>query len=57
MMHETMKKLRVRRQWPRCRARKFAKWFSVDVHDYAHNIRVIEMNNTTVRPPFAGQSQ
>lgn len=56
-MHETMKKLRVRRQWPRCRARKFAKWFSVDVHDYAHNIRVIEMNNTTVRPPFAGQSQ
>lgn len=38
-MHETMKKLRVRRQWPRCRARKFAKWFSVDVHDYAQYTR------------------
>lgn len=55
-MHETRKKLRVREQWPRC-ARKFAKWFSIDVHDYAHNIRVIETNNTTVCPPFAGQSQ
>lgn len=55
-MHETMKKLRVREQWPRC-MRKFAKWFSIDVHYYTHNIRVIETNNTTVRPPFADQSQ